>query len=63
MITLVRSLLKMRFVKDKILPACVKGKQTKSSFKPNKCSSITVPFHPLHVDLFGPIPVESHAGK
>nr|KAJ0209273.1 hypothetical protein LSAT_V11C400206350 [Lactuca sativa] len=37
--------------------ACEQGKQTKSSFKPKSCSSISVPLLLLHMDLFGPIPV------
>nr|KAJ0188771.1 hypothetical protein LSAT_V11C900489000 [Lactuca sativa] len=43
--------------------ACEQGKQTKSSFKPKSCSSISVPLHLLHMDLFGPIPVRSLGGN
>ncbi|CAI9261367.1 unnamed protein product [Lactuca saligna] len=43
--------------------ACEHGKQTKSSFKPKSCSSIYVPLHLLHMDLFGPIPVRSQGGN
>nr|KAJ0197227.1 hypothetical protein LSAT_V11C700352060 [Lactuca sativa] len=43
--------------------ACEQGKQTKSSFKPKSCSSISVPLHLLHMDLFGPIPFRSLGGN
>lgn len=53
----------MKFVKDKLCLACEKGKQTKSSVKPKQYSSTTALFHLLPMDLFSPVPVESHAGK
>nr|KAJ0208804.1 hypothetical protein LSAT_V11C400202500 [Lactuca sativa] len=60
---LVRGLPKVSIVKDKMCSACEQGKQTKSSFKPKSCSSISVPLHLLHMDLFGPIPVLSLGGN
>nr|KAJ0205508.1 hypothetical protein LSAT_V11C500231720 [Lactuca sativa] len=60
---LVRGLPKFSVVKDKMCSACEQGKQTKSSFKPKSCSSISVPLHLLHMDLFGPIPVHSLGGN
>nr|KAJ0217213.1 hypothetical protein LSAT_V11C300138650 [Lactuca sativa] len=60
---LVRGLPKFSVVKDKMCSACEQGKQTKSSFKPKSCSSISVPLHLLHMDLFGPIPVRSLGGN
>nr|KAJ0194309.1 hypothetical protein LSAT_V11C800413730 [Lactuca sativa] len=60
---LVRGLPKFGVVKDKMCSACEQGKQTKSSFKPKSCSSISVPLHLLHMDLFGPIPVRSLGGN
>nr|KAJ0227041.1 hypothetical protein LSAT_V11C100046250 [Lactuca sativa] len=60
---LVRGLPKFSVVKDKMCSACEQGKQTKSSFKPKSCSSISVPLHLLHMDLFGPIPVRSLGGS
>nr|KAJ0188935.1 hypothetical protein LSAT_V11C900504880 [Lactuca sativa] len=60
---LVRGLPKFSIVKDKMCSACEQGKQTKSSFKPKSCSSISVPLHLLHMDLFGPIPVRSLGGN
>ena len=56
---LVRGMPKISFVKDKLCSACEKGKQTKSSFKPKSCSTISSPLHLLHMDLFGPIPIRS----
>nr|KAJ0209313.1 hypothetical protein LSAT_V11C400176430 [Lactuca sativa] len=60
---LVRGLPKFSVVKDKMCSACEQGKQTKSSFKPKSCSSISVPLHLLHMDLFGPIHVRSLGGN
>ncbi|CAI9294267.1 unnamed protein product [Lactuca saligna] len=60
---LVRGLPKFSVVKDKMCSACEQGKQTKSSFKPKSCSSISVPLYLLHMDLFGPIPVRSLGGN
>nr|KAJ0188603.1 hypothetical protein LSAT_V11C900505350 [Lactuca sativa] len=60
---LVRGPPKFSVVKDKMCSACEQGKQTKSSFKPNSCSSILVPLHLLHMDLFGPILVRSLGGN
>nr|KAJ0216892.1 hypothetical protein LSAT_V11C300128750 [Lactuca sativa] len=60
---LVRGIPKFSVVKDKMCSACEQGKQTKSSFKPKSCSSISVPLHLLHMDLFGPIPVRSLGGN
>ena len=53
----------MRFIKDKLCPAYEKGKQTRSSFKPKQCLSITALFHLLHMDLLGLVHVESRAGE
>lgn len=53
----------MRFVKDKVCATCEKGKQTKSTFKPKVCFSISDPLHLLYTYLFGPVPVHSCACK
>ncbi|KAJ9544864.1 hypothetical protein OSB04_024571 [Centaurea solstitialis] len=42
---------------------CEKGKQTRTSFKSKKISSISFPLHLLHIDLFGPVNVQSIGGK
>lgn len=52
----------MRFVKDEVYATREKGKQTKFSFKPKMCSSISDPYI-LHMDLLGHVHVESHVGK
>ncbi|KAI3523650.1 hypothetical protein L1887_01930 [Cichorium endivia] len=60
---LARGIPKMNFVKDKVCSACEKGKQIKASFKSKQCSSIVSLFSLMHLDLFGPVPVASLAGK
>jgi transposase InsO family protein len=60
---LVRGLPKINFEKDKICEACVKGKQVKSSFPPKEFISTKRPLELLHIDLFGPISIESLGGK
>ncbi|KAJ9542059.1 LOW QUALITY PROTEIN: hypothetical protein OSB04_028565 [Centaurea solstitialis] len=40
-----------------------KGKQTRASFKSKQISSISSPLQLLHMDLFGPVNVQSIAGK
>ncbi|KAJ9539006.1 hypothetical protein OSB04_031739 [Centaurea solstitialis] len=42
---------------------CEKGKQTRASFKSKQISSISSPLQLLHMDLFGPVNVQSIAGK
>ena len=53
----------MQFVKDKLYSPCEKGKKNKSSFKLKSYSSITKPFHLLHMGLFGPVPIKSRSRK
>lgn len=53
----------MRFLKEKMCSTFEKGKQTKSSFRRNQCSSIMTPFSLLHMDLLCPIPIASLAVK
>ncbi|KAJ9557526.1 hypothetical protein OSB04_012140 [Centaurea solstitialis] len=43
--------------------ACEKGKQTRASFKSKQISSISSPLQHLHMDFFGPVNVQSIAGK
>ena len=54
---------KMKFQKDKLCSACVKGKQTTSSFKTRSCFYITDPFILLHMDLLTPVPIKSKSSK
>jgi len=44
---------KLKFERDRLLEACQKGKQTKSSFKQLKVVSTSRPLELLHIDLFG----------
>ncbi|KAL4573803.1 hypothetical protein LXL04_020621 [Taraxacum kok-saghyz] len=60
---LVRGIPKMKVQREKLCSACVQGKQTKASFKSRSCFSIADPFHLLHVDLFGPVPIKSRSGR
>ncbi|KAJ9561594.1 hypothetical protein OSB04_006754 [Centaurea solstitialis] len=52
-----------RYTKVSLCSACEKGKQTRASFKSKQISSINSPLQLLHMDLFGPVNVQSIAGK
>ncbi|KAJ9544484.1 hypothetical protein OSB04_024191 [Centaurea solstitialis] len=52
-----------RYTKLSLCSACEKGKQTRASFKSKQISSISSPLQLLHMDLFGPVNVQSIAGK
>ncbi|KAJ9536321.1 hypothetical protein OSB04_un000501 [Centaurea solstitialis] len=52
-----------RYTKESLCSACEKGKQTRASFKSKQISSISSPLQLLHMDLFGPVNVQSIAGK
>ncbi|KAJ9547066.1 hypothetical protein OSB04_019609 [Centaurea solstitialis] len=60
---LVTGLPDFRFTKVSLCSTCEKGKQTMASFKSKQISSISSPLHLLHMDLFGPVNVQSIAGK
>ena len=51
------------FSKEKSCPGCEMGKQKRTSFKTKQNFSITEPLHMLHMDLFGPVNVQTRAGK
>ncbi|KAJ9544564.1 hypothetical protein OSB04_024271 [Centaurea solstitialis] len=51
-----------RYTKVSLCSACEKGKQTRASFKSKQISSISSPLQLLHMDLFGPVNVQSIAG-
>ncbi|KAJ9544847.1 hypothetical protein OSB04_024554 [Centaurea solstitialis] len=53
----------LRYTKVSLCSACEKGKQTRASFKSKQISSISSPLQLLHMDLFGPVNVQSIAGK
>ncbi|KAJ9565707.1 hypothetical protein OSB04_001673 [Centaurea solstitialis] len=52
-----------RYTKVSLCSACEKEKQTRASFKSKQISSISSPLQLLHMDLFGPVNVQSIAGK
>ncbi|KAJ9560830.1 hypothetical protein OSB04_005990 [Centaurea solstitialis] len=52
-----------RYTKVCLCSACEKGKQTRASFKSKQISSISSPLQLLHMDLFGPVNVQSIVGK
>ncbi|KAJ9544441.1 hypothetical protein OSB04_024148 [Centaurea solstitialis] len=60
---LVTGLPDFRFTKVSLCSACEKGKQTMASFKSKQISSISSPLHLLHMDIYGPVNVQSIAGK
>ncbi|KAK2965659.1 hypothetical protein RJ640_001492 [Escallonia rubra] len=51
---LVRSLPKLKFVKDKVCDVCQYGKQSKTSFQGKNVVSTSRPLQLIHLDLFGP---------
>ncbi|KAJ9558330.1 hypothetical protein OSB04_012944 [Centaurea solstitialis] len=60
---LVKGLPENNFAKESLCAACEKGKQTRASFKSKQVSTINSPFHLLHMDLFGPVNIQSMGGK
>ncbi|KAI3672740.1 hypothetical protein L6452_38838 [Arctium lappa] len=51
------------YAKESFCSTCEKGKQTKASFKSKQVSSVTSPLQILHMDLFGPVNIQSIVGK
>lgn len=51
------------FKKERPCPGCEMGKQKRTSFKTKQNFSISEPLHMLHMDLFGPVNVQTRAGK
>ncbi|KAI3715006.1 hypothetical protein L6452_21969 [Arctium lappa] len=60
---LVSGLPQHSYAKESLCSACEKGKRTKASFKSKQVSSVTSPLQLLHMDLFGPVNIQSIAGK
>ena len=60
---LVDGLPEKSFAKESLCSACEKGKQTRASFKSKQVSSISSPLQLLHMDLFGPVNIQSVGGK
>nr|GFA26257.1 integrase, catalytic region, zinc finger, CCHC-type, peptidase aspartic, catalytic [Tanacetum cinerariifolium] len=60
---LVRGLLKLKFEKDHLCLACAMGKSTKKTHKPKSEDTNQEKLYLLHMDLCGPLRVESVNGK
>nr|GEY80682.1 retrovirus-related Pol polyprotein from transposon TNT 1-94 [Tanacetum cinerariifolium] len=60
---LVRGLPKLKFKKDHLCSACAMGKSTKKSHKPKSEDTNQEKLYLLHMDLCGPMRVESINGK
>ncbi|KAI3771637.1 hypothetical protein L6452_02803 [Arctium lappa] len=62
-LNLVKGLPSLKFNKDHLCSACEMGKMKRSSHKTKSENNCPRPLHMLHVDLCGPISVQSPAGK
>ncbi|GJS28956.1 retrovirus-related pol polyprotein from transposon TNT 1-94 [Tanacetum coccineum] len=60
---LVRGLPWLKFEKDHLCSACQLGKSRKATYKPKTINTITEVLHTLHMDLCGPLRVQSINGK
>jgi len=60
---LVVGLPKVKFPGHHICEACVKGKQVRSSFKSKNMISTSKPLELIHIDLCGPMRIQSRSGK
>nr|GEX11811.1 hypothetical protein [Tanacetum cinerariifolium] len=60
---LVRGLLKIKFKKDHLCSTCARRKSKKSSHKPKANDTNQEKLYILHMDLYGPMRVESINGK
>nr|GEY19633.1 hypothetical protein [Tanacetum cinerariifolium] len=63
MMGLVRGLMKLKFEKDHLCSACAMGKSTKKTHKPKSEDTNQEKLYLLHMDLCGPMRVESVNGK
>ncbi|KAI3718335.1 hypothetical protein L6452_19200 [Arctium lappa] len=62
-LNLVKGLPSLKFNKDHLCSACEMGKMKRSSHKTKSENNCPRPLHMLHVDLCGPISIQSLAGK
>ncbi|GJT40062.1 retrovirus-related pol polyprotein from transposon TNT 1-94 [Tanacetum coccineum] len=60
---LVRGLPRLKFEKDHLCSACQLGKSKKATHKPKTINTIMEVLHTLHMDLCGPMRVQSINGK
>ena len=60
---LVRGLPRLKYEKDHLCSACQMGKSKKHTHKPKTVNSIMEVLHTLHMDLCGPMRIQSINGK
>jgi len=60
---LVKGLPDIDYHSDALCGACQKGKMVKTSFKSKDIVSTSRPLELLHIDLFGPVTIESLYGS
>ena len=60
---LVRGLPSIKFKKDEVCDPCAKGKHVRSSFKPKNVVTTSKPLELIHMDLCGPMRIQSRSGK
>ena len=60
---LVRGLPQMEFSSDGLCEACEKGKSKKASHRSKDMSEISEPLQLIHMDLFGPVNIQSMSKK
>ncbi|GKE41365.1 retrovirus-related pol polyprotein from transposon TNT 1-94, partial [Tanacetum coccineum] len=60
---LVRGLSRLKFEKNHLYSTCQLGKSKKATHKPKMINTITEVLHTLHIDLCGPLRVQSINGK
>nr|ABH08430.1 putative integrase [Beta vulgaris] len=60
---LVLGLPSIKFHIDQVCDACARGKQVRSSFKSKTIVSTTKPLELIHIDLCGPMRIQSRSGK
>jgi transposase InsO family protein len=60
---IVNGLPKFKYTKDHLCPSCEQGKSKRASYKPKTLPSSEARLHLLHMDLCGPMRVESINGK
>src|SRR3990170_6893047 len=61
--SLADGMLPLSFSKDKPCPGCEMGKQKRASFKTKQSFQVTEALHLLHMDLFGPVNIQTQTGK
>ena len=60
---LVRGLSSFKFQNNEVCDPCAKGKHARSSFKPKNVVTTSWPLELIHMDLCGPMRIQSRSGK